>query len=122
MVGDPPNVILGTYFQLSFMDLGITGLIAWVGFGINTLFLVWFYKGEIFSARTRLQRDPQWIQQQVNSLNPKEAIHDKRLFVVGLIAFFYVVIVLVTHHLTHLSVATCALTGALIAMLLGGTK
>ena len=30
--------------------------------------------------------------------------------------------VLVTHHITHLSVATCALTGALIAMLLGGHK
>jgi Na+/H+ antiporter NhaD/arsenite permease-like protein len=123
MVGDPPNVILGTYFQLSFMDfVRNTGLIAWIGFGINTLFFVWFYKGEIFSARTRLQQDPQWIEQQVSSLNPKEAIHDKRLFVVGLIAFFYVVIVLVTHHVTHLSVATCALTGALIAMLLGGTK
>jgi Na+/H+ antiporter NhaD/arsenite permease-like protein len=123
MVGDPPNVILGTYFQLSFMDfVKNTGLIAWIGFGINTLFFVWFFKGEIFSARTRLQQDPQWIEQQVNSLNPKEAIHDKRLFVVGLIAFFYVVIVLVTHHITHLSVATCALTGALIAMLLGGHK
>jgi Na+/H+ antiporter NhaD/arsenite permease-like protein len=123
MVGDPPNVILGTYFQLSFMDfVRNTGLIAWIGFGINTLFFVWLFKGEIFSARKRLQQNPQWIEQQVNSLNPKEAIQDKRLFVVGLIAFFYVVIVLVTHHLTHLSVATCALTGALIAMLLGGHK
>jgi len=37
-------------------------------------------------------------------------------------AFFYVVIVLVTHHITHLSVATCALMGALIALLLGGQK
>ena len=36
--------------------------------------------------------------------------------------FFYVVIMLVTHHITHLSVATVALTGALIALLLGGHK
>jgi Na+/H+ antiporter NhaD/arsenite permease-like protein len=123
MVGDPPNVILGTYFQLSFMDfVRNTGLIAWIGFGVNTLFFVWFYKGEILSARKRLQQNPQWIEEQVNTLNPKEAIKDRRLFVVGLISIFYVVIVLVTHHLTHLSVATCALTGALIAMLLGGHK
>jgi len=123
MVGDPPNVILGTYFQLSFMDfVKNTGLIAWIGFFINTFFFIWFYKGEILSARKRLQQDPQWLEQQVNTLNPKEAIQDRRLFVVGLIAFFYVVGVLVTHHLTHLSVATCALTGALIAMLLGGHK
>jgi Na+/H+ antiporter NhaD/arsenite permease-like protein len=123
MVGDPPNVILGTYFQLSFMDfVKNTGGIAWIGFAINALFFIWFYKREIFSARSRLRQDPQWLEQQVNTLNPREAIRDRRLFIVGLIAFFYVVIVLVTHHITHLSVATCALTGALIAMLLGGYK
>jgi Na+/H+ antiporter NhaD/arsenite permease-like protein len=123
MVGDPPNVILGTYFQLSFMDfVKNTGLISWIGFGVNSIFFIWFYKKEIFSARKRLQKDPNWLEQQVNTLNPKEAIKDKWLFIVGLTAFFYVVIVLVTHHITHLSVATCALTGALIAMLLGGHK
>jgi Na+/H+ antiporter NhaD/arsenite permease-like protein len=123
MVGDPPNVILGTYFQLTFMDfVRNTGLIAWIGFGVNTPFFIWFYKKEIFSARERLHGNPKWLQQQVDTLNPKEAIKDKWLFAVGLIAFFYVVTVLVTHHLTHLSVATCALTGALIAMLLGGHK
>jgi len=99
-----------------------TGLIAWIGFGVNSIFFIGFYKKEIFSARERLQKDPQWLEQQVNTLNPKEAVKDKWLFIVGLIAFFYVVIALVTHHLTHLSVATCALTGALIAMLLGGHK
>ncbi len=123
MVGDPPNVILGTYFQLSFMDfVRNTGLIAWIGFAVNTPFFIWFYRDEIFSARERLRKDPQWLQQQVDSLNPKEAVKDKWLFAVGLIAFFYVVAVLVTHHITHLSVATCALTGALVAMLLGGHK
>ena len=123
MVGDPPNVILGTYFQLTFLDfVKNTGLIAWIGFGVNTPFFIWFYKKEIFSARKRLHENPQWLQQQVDTLNPKEAIKDKWLFAVGLIAFFYVVTVLVTHHITHLSVATCALTGALIAMLLGGHK
>ena len=36
MVGDPPNVILGTYFQLSFMDfVKNTGLIAWIGFFVK---------------------------------------------------------------------------------------
>ncbi len=123
MVGDPPNVILGTYFHLTFTDfVRNTGLIAWIGFGVNTVFFVWFYRKEIFSARKRLQADPLWLQQQVDALDPGGAIQDRRLFVVGLLAFFYVVATLVTHHMTHLSVATCALTGALIAMLLGGYK
>jgi len=123
MVGDPPNVILGTYFGLSFMDFAKnTGGIAWIGFAVNALFFIGFYRSEIFSARNRLRQEPSWLEQQVNALNPREAIRDNRLFVVGLISFFYVVTTLVTHHITHLSVATCALTGALIAMLAGGHK
>src|SRR3990170_7917133 len=39
MVGDPPNVILGTYFQLTFMDfVKNTGPIAWISFGVNVIF------------------------------------------------------------------------------------
>jgi Na+/H+ antiporter NhaD/arsenite permease-like protein len=123
MVGDPPNVILGTYFQLSFMDfVKNTGLIAWIGFFVNTVFFIFFYKGEIFPARKRLLENPDWVQKQLENIDPKGAIQDRRLFWVGLISIFYVVVVLVTHHITHLSVAICALTGALIALLAGGPK
>lgn len=123
MVGDPPNVILGTYFQLSFMDfVKNTGLIACVGFGINTLFFIWFFKKDILMGRKRLLENPKWVQEQIGTLDPQSAIQDRRLFVVGLIAFFYVVGMLVTHHITHLSVATVALTGGMIALLLGGSK
>lgn len=123
MVGDPPNVILGTYFQLSFMDfVKNTGVIAWIGFIVNTIFFIFFYKGEIFPARKRLLEDPAWVQKEIDKIDPKNAIQDRRLFWVGLISILYVVVVLVTHHLTHLSVAMCALTGALIALLAGGPK
>ena len=123
MVGDPPNVILGTYFQLSFMDfVRNTGLIAWIGFFINTAFFIWFYRKEIFPARKRLLQDPAWVQQELDKIDVKGAIQDRRLFWVGLLSIFYVVVALVTHHLTHLSVAVCAMTGALIALLLGGPK
>ena len=121
MVGDPPNVILGTYFQLSFIDfVKNTGLIAWIGWVINTGFFIWFFRKEIFPARARLLEDPKRLEQQASSLDPKRAIQDKRLFAVGLVAISYVVIALVTHSITHLSVATVAITGALLALLLGG--
>ena len=123
MVGDPPNVILGTYFQLSFMDfVRNTGLIAWIGFFVNTAFFILFFRKEIFPARKRLLEDPAWVQKEIEKIDPKAAIQDRRLFWVGLISISYVMVVLVTHHLTHLSVAMCALTGALIALLTGGPK
>ena len=123
MVGDPPNVILGTYFQLSFMDfVKNTGVIAWIGFFVNTAFFILFFRKEIFPARKRLLEDPAWVQREIEKIDPKAAIQDKRLFWVGLVSISYVMVVLVTHHLTHLSVAMCALTGALIALLAGGAK
>ena len=123
MVGDPPNVILGTYFQLSFMDfVKNTGAIAWIGFVINTAFFTWFFRREIFTARKRLKEEPELIEEQVRAIDPKAAIEDKRLFAVGLIALIYVVCALVTHSVTHLSVATIAITGAVLAFILGGLK
>jgi Na+/H+ antiporter NhaD/arsenite permease-like protein len=123
MVGDPPNVILGTYFQLSFMDfVKNTGAIAWIGFVVNAAFFIWFFRREIMTARKRLREDPRRLEAQANSLDPRRAIQDKRLFAVGLIAILYVVAGLVTHHMTHISVATVAITGALMALLLGGRK
>jgi Na+/H+ antiporter NhaD/arsenite permease-like protein len=123
MVGDPPNVILGTYFQLSFMDfVRNTGLIAWIGFFVNTAFFILIYKKEIFPARKRLLDDPTWVQKEIEKIDPKSAIQDRRLFWVGLISIFYVMVVLVTHHVTHIPVSMCALTGALIALLTGGPK
>lgn len=121
MVGDPPNVILGTYFHLSFMDFASnTGIFALIGFVVNTLFFITFYRRDIFPVRRRVQEDLVRLASDLEKLKPVEAILDKRLFRVGLGVFFYVVILLVTHHMTGLSVATIAITGACLGLLLGG--
>ena len=123
MVGDPPNVILGTYFQLSFLDfLRNTGLIALIGFVVNTAFFIWFYRRDIFAPRRRLREDPQRLQRQVDSLEPRRAVRDQRLFAVGLVAMLYVTVALLTNGVTHLSVGMIAMTGALGALLLGGRE
>jgi Na+/H+ antiporter NhaD/arsenite permease-like protein len=123
MVGDPPNVILGTYFGLSFMDfVRNTGAIAWIGFVINTALFIWFFRGEIMPARARLRKKLDWLEKEVASIEPAKAIKDKRLFASGLIALCFVIVGLVTHQSTHLSVATVALTGAILAFLLGGKR
>ncbi len=123
MVGDPPNVILGTHFGYSFLDfVRNAGLVAWVGFLISTALFIWFFRHEIMPARARLARRPAWLARQVAELDPAGAIEDRRLFAAGLIALGLVVVGLVTGHLTHLSIATVAIAGALIAFVLGGRK
>jgi Na+/H+ antiporter NhaD/arsenite permease-like protein len=123
MVGDPPNVILGTYFQLSFMDfVRNTGLIAWIGFIINTAFFTWWFRKDIGTARARLREQPDRLEREVAAIDPSGAVEDRRLFAAGLIALVFVIVGLVTHQMTHLSVATVAITGAVLAFLMGGSK
>ena len=121
MVGDPPNVILGTYFGLSFMDfVKGNGLIAGVGFLINTAFFVFCFRREIFSVRRTLRADPGRLRRQVESLDPRHAVSDHRLFVIGIVAMSAVAVALVTNGVTRVSVATIAICGALLALLLSG--
>ncbi len=121
MVGDPPNVILGTHFHLTFMDFARnTGPAALLGFVVSTgLFIVW-YRQSIFARRRHLAQHPHLIDSALQHLRPAEAIKDRHLFWVGLLGFAYVVTMLVAHHLTHMSVALVAITGAALMMFLGG--
>jgi Na+/H+ antiporter NhaD/arsenite permease-like protein len=121
MVGDPPNVILGTYFHLSFMDfVRNTGPAALIGFVVSTGLFVLAYRRPIFERRRELHAHHKGLDEAVRKLDPAEAIEDRHLFWVGLLGITYVVIMLVTHHLTHLSVATVAITGATMVLIIGG--
>ena len=120
MVGDPPNVILGTHFHYSFMDFVVnTGPAALIGFVISVGLFILAYRKEILGEERRVLRDPTRVSEAMQQLRPRAAVEDWHLFWVGLIGFFYVAALLVTHHLTHLSVSTIAITGAALMMLLG---
>lgn len=121
MVGDPPNVILGTYFHLSFMDfVRNTGPVALLGFAITASLFIVCYRKQIWERRRALQHDPSALDYAVRQLDPHAAVENWRLFWVGLIGFAYVVGMLVMHHMTHWSVARVAITGAALMMVLGG--
>ncbi len=109
MCGDPPNIIIGTSLELSFFDfISNTGLIALVGFVFT---LVYFY----FAFRKKItptaKCDPK------DYPNPSDAIESKRDFVVSCIIFAIAVVLLVTHSMTHLTVAFIGLFIAIITIL-----
>jgi Na+/H+ antiporter NhaD/arsenite permease-like protein len=120
MVGDPPNVILGTYFHLSFLDFVInTGPVGVVAFVVNTGIFIFFFRKLIFSVRADISKNPD-ILDKVNRMHPREAIKDRWLFYLGIFAFIYIIVLLVTNYKTGLGVAFIALTSAAIVLFLGG--
>ncbi|MBS7260611.1 MAG: citrate transporter [Treponema sp.] len=113
MCGDPPNIIIGTSLGYSFADFVMnTGLIA----GISLIFtLVYFY----FVSRKELSKSG--VNIDISKLpTPSSAITDKPGFIMSSIIFAIAVILLVTHAMTGLSVATIGLGITILTLICGG--
>jgi Na+/H+ antiporter NhaD/arsenite permease-like protein len=108
MCGDPPNIIIGTALGYTFTDFIVnTGPIAWIGMVLS---LIYFYI--IFRKSLKKTNDEFDNQQQYPE--PGEAITNRNLFIVQSCVFLIVVVLLVTHAQTGLSVA---LVGCIAAFL-----
>jgi Na+/H+ antiporter NhaD/arsenite permease-like protein len=119
LVGDPPNVILGTALGFNFADFVThTGPISAIA---ALLLLGMFYitnRKALMNAHSLLTEE---------TINEIEALHNEPLYAhltrVGLIGFLLAVVLLVIHHplgeLTgiHLNAATAALIPACLALL-----
>jgi len=112
MAGDPPNIIIGTAFGYHFTDFAAnTGLIAWAGMGVALGFFYFRFR-KILATQ---QNNPG------NSLNqypePREAIINPRLFKIQAAIFIMVIVLLITHAQTGLSVAMVGCIGAAATLL-----
>lgn len=114
MCGDPPNIIIGTSFEYSFVDfLTNTGVIAAISLGI---ILVYFYLvfGRQMAASSSKNIDFSSIPE------PKDAITDKKDFIISSIIFGCAVVLLVTHAQTGLTVAFIGMAVAIATLLAAG--
>lgn len=109
MCGDPPNIIIGTAFGFTFFDfLKNTGLVAWIGvlFALGFFYTV-FKKQLTPKTEIHIEKYP----------DPKKAIAHKQLFVIYSVMFVFVIILLVTHGWTGLSVAFVGVIAAFLTLL-----
>lgn len=110
LVGDPPNIMIGSAAGFSFNDFLVHALpvvlITWV------LTLVFFR----FLFRKDLKAEPQNIES-LMSMNEKEAITDPKTLKKLLIIFTLVVVLFFLHSALHLEAAMVALIGAALALI-----
>lgn len=126
LVGDPPNVILGTVLGFSFNDFVVnTGPAA-----VFSLFAIVgvFY---LFNRRMLHQAKSSLNWEEIQKIDRTVLITDKRMFRTGLIGFAVAIALLVTHNGLnellkpvglHISTATAALLPALVTVILGGRE
>src|SRR3989338_7598927 len=111
LIGDPPNILIGSAAKLSFNEFlinlaPISVLVSIITIGL--LYLI-YRKGMVTNKEA---------QEAIMKFKPEEAISDKKLLVKSLIVIGIVLLGFFTHTITHLEAATIALSGAALLLLL----
>ncbi len=114
MSGDPPNIIIGTSLGYTFTDFLVnTGPIAWIGMIFTLGFFYLVFRKTLISSQEdsdgSIRRYPE----------PGEAILHPRLFKINAGIFILVVVLLVTHAETGLSVALIGVIAAVLTLIAG---
>lgn len=111
LIGDPPNILIGSAAGLSFMQF-LTNLGPAVAIMIPPVFLV--YR---LYWRKHLHADPA-LQANILKLNERDALTNRPLLIKTLIVLGFVLLGFVLHNSLHLEAATIALAGAGLLWLL----
>jgi len=111
MVGDPPNVIIGTSLGFSFVDfLKNVAPISIIILIFNILYFLLIFKKDLKSNKKEV-------------VKIKEAkIEDKYSFFISISVFLLTIILLTLHKTLNISVGTIGLIGASLALFLNGNK
>ena len=111
LIGDPPNIIIGSAAGFSFMDFVYNLGPVVVVISAVTLLLVKF----VFAKRMKTTEE---AKQKILSFNPKDAITDVPLLIRSLIALGVTILLFVMHGFLHLEAATVALAGAAFLLMM----
>lgn len=117
MCGDPPNIIIGTAFGYTFTDFIVnTGPIAWAGMVITIILFYFFFRKILTTPQNNSDSSQKSYPQ------PKEAIANYRHFLINTGIFVVLVVLLVTHAQTGLSVAIIGVIAAALTSLAAGKE
>lgn len=112
MCGDPPNIIIGTALGYSFGDfISNTGLMAGIALILSIIYFFIMFRKQLVSTE---------IVDVAVLPEPKEAIKNKKGFIISCLIFLCAVVMLVTHAQTGLSVAFIGTFIMLITLITSG--
>jgi len=111
LIGDPPNIMIGSAAGLSFNDFlfnlaPVSIIISLVTIGM----LTWWYRGQLVASAE--------AKATVAAFKPASAITDYKLLVKSLVVLGLIIVGFITHSMTGLEGATIALAGAALLLLL----
>ena len=110
LIGDPPNIIIGTRAGLSFMDfvMELTPIVITI-FLISIGLLIWIFRKGLKATPETMQR--------IATIDNSQTITNKNLMIRSVITILLVILGFVTHDMTHIPAFVFAVAGAAFLLL-----
>ncbi len=114
LIGDPPNIMIGSQTGLSFIDFMLNDAVIAFPLLIFVSFLF------AFIYRKSLILTDESLKEKVMAHDEKQAIKDSALLRKCLFVFFFVILGFLLHGALHLESSTIALSGAVVLLFVSG--
>lgn len=111
LIGDPPNIMIGGATHLGFVDFINNNLPIVVVVSVVSFMLLRFI---YYKKLTSFEVD----KEKINAFDEKRAIKDKKFLIKNLIVFLLIIIAFMTHHFHKISLASVALGGGFLLMMI----
>ena len=110
LIGDPPNIIIGSAAGFSFMDFiyNLTVPVA-VIMAVVLILLIMIYKKRLHATPDKMA--------EVANIDNSKTITDKNLMIRSLLVLGLVILGFVTHDITHIQTCIAAMLGASVLLL-----
>ena len=109
LIGDPPNILIGSYAGLSFGQfVKNLALVCTLCLGVSSLYYLWWHKKDYLKAEVKD------IPRTIAYLKDEYQITDKKLMVQSLLLLGFTILFFVLGGILHLPVSIPALVGALL--------
>ncbi len=111
LIGDPPNIIIGSYANLSFADflMNLTGIVV-ICMVVTLIYYLYWYK------KSYLKAEVQDVDLTITYLKHEYRITDKKLLILSLISLAFIIFLFIIHGVLHMEPSIAALMGAMLLL------
>lgn len=111
LIGDPPNILIGSYAKLSFVDfvLNLTGIVA-ICMVVTLIYYVYWYK------KSYLKAEVKDVERTIEYLREEYKITNKKLLLMSLGMLAFTIFLFIIHGVLHMEPSIAALTGAMVLL------
>jgi Na+/H+ antiporter NhaD/arsenite permease-like protein len=115
LIGDPPNILIGSYAHLTFGDFVLNlALICFIGMVLTAVYFIFWHRKDYLKAEV------EDVDRTISYLRDEYRITNRKLLTMCLGLLAFTVFLFVVHGMLHMEPSIAALTGAMLLLTISG--